>query len=52
MDEPLANRSFTNLEELEEILYTRCQVVLKQPELVKGITNFSWWPQSSLTTGF
>ena len=49
IDEPLANRSFTNLEELEEILYTRCQVVLEQPELVKGITNFSWWPQSSLT---
>ncbi len=50
IDEPLANRSFTDLEELEEILYTRCQVVLEQPELVQGITNFSWWPQSSLTT--
>ncbi|MDJ0536505.1 MAG: hypothetical protein QNJ70_29115 [Xenococcaceae cyanobacterium MO_207.B15] len=37
-------------EELEEILYTRCQVILQQPELVKGITNFSWWLQSSLTT--
>ncbi len=50
VDEPLVNRSFTDLKELEEILYTRCQVILKQPELVKGITNFSWWPQSGLTT--
>lgn len=47
VNEPLVNRNFTNLEELEEILYTRCQVILKQPELVKGITNFSWWPQPS-----
>ena len=50
VDEPLANRSFTNLEQLEEILYTRCQVILQQPELVKEITNFSWWPPSSLAT--
>lgn len=47
VDEPLANRSFTNLAELEEILHTRCQIILQQPELVRGITNFSWWPQSS-----
>lgn len=50
VNEPLANRSFTNLEELEEILYARCQVILAQPQLVKGITNFSWWPQSGLKT--
>ncbi len=46
VDEPLANRSFVNLEELEQVLYKRCQVILSQSELVKGITNFSWWPQS------
>ncbi len=46
VDEPLANRSFVNLEELETVLYERCQVILKQSKLVKGITNFSWWPQS------
>lgn len=46
VDEPLANRSFVNLEELEQVLYERCQVILSQSELVKGITNFSWWPQS------
>jgi transposase len=46
VDEPLANRSFAALEELEKVLYERCQVILSQPELVKGITNFSWWPQS------
>ncbi len=46
VDEPLANRSFADLEELEKVLYERCQVILQQSELVKGITNFSWWPQS------
>ena len=47
IDEPLANQSFADLEALEKVLYERCQVILKQSELVKGITNFSWWPQSS-----
>ena len=50
VDEPLANRSFVNLEELEQVLYERCQVILSQSELVKGITNFSWWPQSASIT--
>ncbi len=46
IDEPLANQSFAENEALEKVLYERCQVILKQSELVKGITNFSWWPQS------
>jgi len=44
VNEPIANRSFQNLDELEEVLFQRCQVLLKQSSLIKGITCFHWWP--------
>ena len=43
VDEPIANRSFSTLDELEEILFTRCQVLLKQRDLIQGLTGFHWW---------
>ncbi len=45
INEPIANRSFTSLEELEEILFERCQVLLKQQFLIKAITKYHWWPK-------
>ena len=45
VDEPIANRSFKNLDELEEVLYQRCQSLLKQRDLIKGLTSFHWWSQ-------
>jgi hypothetical protein len=44
VNELIANRSFQNLDELEEVLFQRCQVLLKQSSLIKGITCFHWWP--------
>jgi hypothetical protein len=44
INEPIANPSFQNLDELEEVLFQRCQVLLKQSSLIKGITCFHWWP--------
>ena len=44
VNEPIANRSFQNLDELEEVLFQRCQALLKQPSLIKGIACFHWWP--------
>ena len=41
----LLSRSFENLDELEEILFNRCQQLLQQQDLVRGLTNFHWWPQ-------
>jgi len=46
INEPIANRSFKNLDKLEEVLFQRCQVLLKQPSLIKGITCFYWWSKT------
>jgi transposase len=44
-NEPLANRTFENLDELEEVLFERCKQLLQQQDLIRGLTNFHWWPQ-------
>jgi transposase len=33
-------------DELEEVLFQRCQVLLKQSSLITGITYFHWWPKT------
>lgn len=44
-NEPIANQAFTSLDELEEVLFERCRVLLEQTDLIWGLTNFHWWPQ-------
>lgn len=44
-NEPVANRSFETLDQLEEVLIQRCQMLLKQPEFICGLTCFHWWPR-------
>ncbi|MEG4281456.1 transposase [Microcoleus sp. MON1_C1] len=39
INEPIAYGSFQNLDELEEVLFQRCQVLLKQSSLIKGIIS-------------
>ncbi len=46
LDEPLANKSFENLEQLEDVIYSRCRSILFQPDLVKRLTNYHWFPQT------
>ena len=46
-NEPIANRTFDSLDELEAVLYSRCEYLLTQPEQIRGLTNFHWWPQTS-----
>jgi hypothetical protein len=46
VSESIANRSFQNLDELEEVLFQLCQVLLKESSLIKGITCFPWWPKT------
>lgn len=43
IDEPIANRSFETLNDLEDVLYHRCQFLLKQQDLIRGLTGFHWW---------
>jgi hypothetical protein len=46
INEPITHRSFQNLDELEEVLFQPCQVLLKQSSVIKGITCFHWWPET------
>ena len=43
VDEPIVNKAFENLDQLEEVLVKRCQVLLKNPDLIRGLTGFHWW---------
>ena len=43
--QPLANRTFSNLDELEEVLFLRCKRLSEQREVIQGLTNFPWWVQ-------
>ncbi len=46
-DQPLINRYFANLDELELVQADRCAWLQHHPELVKSATNFHWWPQAA-----
>jgi transposase len=43
-NEPLANRSFTSLDELDMVLGTRCVTLSQMPELIRSYTRYHWWP--------
>lgn len=45
VDQPIANRSFETLDDLEEVLFRRCQSLLQQQDLIRGLTGFHWWTQ-------
>lgn len=42
-DEPLANRCFDTLDDLQDVLYQRCAFLRTQPELISQHTLFHWW---------
>lgn len=43
VDEPLVNRSFDTLDEMEEVLIKRCQTLSTMTMQVQGRTQFHWW---------
>jgi transposase len=45
-NEPLANRSFTSLDELEQVQVERCRYLQTHPQLIRAHTCFHWWPCS------
>jgi transposase len=47
-NEAIANRTFDDLEQLEEIMVQRCRTLLQQPTLIQGLTNYHWWPEDLL----
>jgi DDE superfamily endonuclease len=43
-NEPLINRTFATLQELEEVQSERCRILVAQPQRVQALTAFHWWP--------
>lgn len=46
-DEPLVNRSFDRLDELEALLVQRCQVLSSMTDAIRARTCFHWWDAES-----
>ena len=47
-DEPLVNKSFDKIQDLEEVLSERCQILsATMTEPIKNLTNYYWWAQNS-----
>lgn len=45
IDEPVVNRSFATLEELEAVLVPRCNALTQQRSRIKSLTRYHWWPR-------
>ena len=43
-NEGVANRSFPTLEDLEAAQAQGCVVVQNQPDTIRSLTHFHWWP--------
>jgi len=43
-DKPLVNRTFDDLDQLQNLLDQRCEYLLTQPDLISQETLFHWWP--------
>src|SRR5581483_892482 len=48
-NEPLANRVFSSLDELQDIQAERCRWLQAHPESIRGRTSFHWWPSLDTT---
>jgi transposase len=46
-NEGVANRLFEEIEELEEALVERCVQLLDQPESIRELTSYHWWPAAA-----
>lgn len=44
VDEPLANHAFETIAEVEELVIQRCRRLLRQQQLIQGLTFYYWWP--------
>ena len=42
VDEPLVNRYFETIDEIEELLIKRCNVLSNMKEEIKNLTNYHW----------
>jgi len=42
VDEPLVNKHFETIGELEEVLVKRCNILREMKEEIKNLTNYHW----------
>lgn len=45
VDEPIINRHFDRLAEIQDCIEQRCRDLEAQPDTVRDNTLFRWWPQ-------
>lgn len=45
INEVVANRTFTTLAELIETVAQRCVYLEENPDLVRNLTRYHWWPE-------
>ena len=45
VDEPVASRTFADLDELEAVLVDRCRALAADRRTVQAHTRFRWWPR-------
>lgn len=44
LDAPLANRAFDSIDEMESLLSEQCIRLSNQPERIRALTLYHWWP--------
>lgn len=44
VDEPVVNRAFPDLDQLETVLVDRCRTLAADPQRLRAHTHFHWWP--------
>ncbi|MEB3281828.1 MAG: transposase [Lyngbya sp.] len=42
IDEPLVNECFESLDEIEELLIKRCNILSNMKEEIRNLTNYHW----------
>lgn len=45
VDQPLVNRCFDTLDAVWKVVKRQCAALIKQTDLIRGLTCFHWWPQ-------
>jgi len=44
-DEPLVNRYFQTIEDLDEVVGQPCVALMQQQAMIRDSTLFHWWPR-------
>ena len=50
VDEPVVNKHFNSIDDLQSVIETRCVVLANDPAATKNATGFYWWPKTTKPT--